>query len=68
MAVNVIPSYYNNETYLNSIVDQTKRFLKSYTHIKFDVVLMSYHGIPLEYVQKGDPYVHHCHETTLLLG
>ncbi|MEZ4518529.1 MAG: ferrochelatase [Chloroflexota bacterium] len=30
-------------------------------------LLMSFHGIPQEYADKGDPYYHECHETAQLL-
>ncbi len=32
-----------------------------------DVILASFHGIPQAYVDKGDPYPAHCHETARLL-
>ncbi len=31
------------------------------------MILASYHGVPEDYVAKGDPYVDHCAETTRLL-
>ena len=33
-----------------------------------DRVLMSYHGIPKAYFEKGDPYHCHCHKTTRLVA
>ena len=33
-----------------------------------DRVLMSYHGIPKAYFDKGDPYHCHCHKTTRLVS
>lgn len=33
-----------------------------------DKVLMSYHGIPKSYFDKGDPYHCHCHKTTRLVA
>ena len=32
-----------------------------------DVLLTSYHGIPVRYFTQGDPYHCHCHKTTRLL-
>ena len=32
-----------------------------------DVLLMSYHGIPKSYFEKGDPYYCHCMKTTRLV-
>ena len=31
------------------------------------MILASFHGMPKEYVEKGDPYRHHCVETARLL-
>ena len=31
---------------------------------KYDLVLMSFHGIPVSYVQNGDPYPQQCQATT----
>ena len=32
-----------------------------------EVIVASYHGMPEDYVDKGDPYFRHCSETTTLL-
>lgn len=32
-----------------------------------EVIIASYHGMPEDYVTKGDPYLKHCTETTALL-
>jgi ferrochelatase len=32
-----------------------------------EVVIASFHGLPVEYVEKGDPYQSHCVETARLL-
>ena len=32
-----------------------------------EIILASFHGMPEEYVRKGDPYEQHCIETTRLL-
>jgi ferrochelatase len=34
---------------------------------KPEVIVASFHGIPEDYVAKGDPYLKHCRETTTLL-
>ena len=34
---------------------------------KPEIILASFHGMPEEYVRKGDPYQAHCIETTRLL-
>ena len=34
---------------------------------KPDMIVASFHGMPEDYVAKGDPYYGHCAETTALL-
>jgi ferrochelatase len=34
---------------------------------KPEVILASFHGLPVEYIEKGDPYHCHCAKTTRLL-
>uniref|UniRef100_A0A0K0EKZ1 Ferrochelatase n=1 Tax=Strongyloides stercoralis TaxID=6248 RepID=A0A0K0EKZ1_STRER len=62
----IIPPYYGSPKYIQAIGDTVLvKLTKSNTPL--EVLLFSYHGIPLKYSQKGDPYGHHCHETTKLV-
>lgn len=38
------------------------------THGRNQKLILSYHGIPLKYLQKGDPYHCECHKTSRLLA
>ncbi|MBZ2167985.1 ferrochelatase [Marinobacter sp. F4216] len=37
-------------------------------HGRNDKLILSYHGVPLKYLQKGDPYHCECHKTSRLLA
>ena len=45
-----------------------KEFLKLIADWKPDLILVSYHGIPKKYFDKGDPYHCYCHKTTRLIS
>ncbi len=54
--VKMINSYYDNETVIEIIVDNARKFdLNAYDHIIF-----SYHGVPQRQLRKGDSGVGHC--------
>jgi len=38
------------------------------THGRADMLVLSYHGIPKDYWQNGDPYICQCHKTTRLVA
>jgi ferrochelatase len=59
----VVDPYYNRKSYIDSLVARYNEYLHS-TNIKPDKVLLSYHGVPVSYVDKGDPYCCQCVETT----
>ena len=44
----IISQFYNNEDYINSVVEQGK----IYNHAEFDHILFSYHGLPVRQVNK----------------
>ena len=59
----VVPPYYDAPAYIGALAASLK---SSLAKLKFrpDMVLASFHGMPEEYVEKGDPYLQHCAETT----
>ncbi|CEF66264.1 Ferrochelatase, mitochondrial [Strongyloides ratti] len=59
----IIPPYYETQKYIEAIGDSILHKLTK-NNIPLEVLLFSYHGIPLKYSQKGDPYGLHCHKTT----
>ena len=64
--VRFAPPYYNDTVYIEALASSTSAEL-SQLGFKPEVVLASFHGIPQEYVAKGDPYYAHCLETMRLL-
>jgi len=65
-SIRVLPPYYAEPAYIEALAVGIETHLRT-TGIQPDVILASYHGIPVEYVQKGDPYQAQCIETTRLL-
>jgi len=59
-------SYYNHPKYIAAMKDSIEDQLKCIPW-EPDVILASYHSIPLRYVEQGDPYRDHCEETHRLL-
>jgi protoporphyrin/coproporphyrin ferrochelatase len=65
-AVRVAPPYYDDPVYIDALADSIEQDLAKLAW-KPDVILASFHGIPVDYVLAGDPYESHCAETTRLL-
>jgi ferrochelatase len=65
-ALRVVPPYFDEPVYIEALASTLETEL---TRLPFrpDVILASFHGIPKEYVLKGDPYYCHCAKTTRLL-
>jgi ferrochelatase len=62
----VTPPYYDEPAYIDALAGSLKSSLAK-LKVRPDVVLASFHGMPEEYVAKGDPYRTHCEETARLL-
>jgi ferrochelatase len=65
-AVRFVPPYYNDPVYIDALVSSMAAELAKLTW-QPDVILASFHGIPKEYVDKGDPYQAQCAETVRLM-
>ena len=65
-AVRIAAPYYDDPIYIEALASSTKAALGKLPFVP-EVILASYHGMPEEYVRKGDPYERHCIETTRLL-
>jgi protoporphyrin/coproporphyrin ferrochelatase len=65
-ALRVLPPYYEDPYYIEVLASSLKAELKGLS-FEPDVILASYHGMPKEYVDKGDPYESQCIRTTQLL-
>jgi ferrochelatase len=62
----VVPPYYDDPVYIEALVDGLK---KSVAALDFEpeVFLASFHGVPQDYILKGDPYYDHCVRTWELM-
>ena len=64
--VQIVPRYYDHPAYIKAISNQLERDLER-LEFKPQQVVLSYHGVPKTYLQKGDPYHCQCHVTTRLI-
>jgi ferrochelatase len=62
----VVPPYHDEPTYIDALADSIQVALGELTFAP-DVIIASFHGIPQDYFDKGDPYFCHCSKTTGLL-
>ena len=61
-----ISSYNKEDLYIEALANSVKEY--QVVHGKPDLLLMSYHGIPKRYFDKGDNYPCQCCKTTFLLA
>ncbi|HYA07390.1 MAG TPA: ferrochelatase [Xanthobacteraceae bacterium] len=65
-ALRILPAYYDDVYYIEVLASSLKAELKGLSFTP-DVIVASYHGMPKQYVLKGDPYESQCVRTTELL-
>jgi ferrochelatase len=65
-AIRVLPSYYDDPVYIEAVAASLQAEL-SRLSFQPDMILASFHGMPEEYAQKGDPYRDQCAATAELL-
>lgn len=65
-AIRIAPPYYNDPVYVEALVSSIAAEIAKLPFAP-DVIVASFHGIPQEYVLKGDPYAAHCEVTTRLV-
>ncbi|MBV9968777.1 MAG: ferrochelatase [Xanthobacteraceae bacterium] len=62
----VAPPYHDDPVYIEALATSLETHLATLP-FKPEVIIASYHGIPQDYFDKGDPYYCHCAKTTRLL-
>lgn len=62
-AVRVVPPYYDHPAYLDAVAATVRDDLTSLSW-KPEHLIISFHGIPQKYAQRGDPYATHVVRTT----
>jgi protoporphyrin/coproporphyrin ferrochelatase len=65
-AIRVMPPYFASDAYVSAIAASLDTHLKGLTW-KPDRILMAFHGLPKEYLDKGDPYHCQCQKTARLV-
>ncbi|HZV20914.1 MAG TPA: ferrochelatase [Hyphomicrobiales bacterium] len=65
-AIRVVPPYFDDRGYIDALAATTKAGLAA-LDFEPELVIASFHGLPKEYFEKGDPYYCHCAKTTRLL-
>ncbi len=64
--IRTVPAYYDRPDYIKALANSVRA---AYAEMdkKPDILLTSYHGVPLRYLTEGDPYHCQCQKTTRLL-
>ncbi len=62
----MVNSYHDDPAYIEALAESVRAFQSS--HGVPDRLVMSFHGIPREYFDAGDPYFCHCQKTARLLA
>ena len=62
----LIRDYYQHPLYIQALAESVHQFQQQ--HGQAEKLLMSFHGIPVPYAKKGDPYPERCHKTAQLLA
>ncbi|MDC9824972.1 ferrochelatase [Devosia sp. ZB163] len=65
-AIRTLPAYFDTPTYVETLAES---IAEGVARLDFtpDVILASYHGMPVEYLENGDPYHCQCLKTTRLV-
>lgn len=65
-AVRTAPAYFDDPKYIETLGNSIRDGVAA-LDFEPDVVITSYHGMPVEYLQRGDPYHCQCYKTTRLV-
>ncbi|NBX85667.1 MAG: ferrochelatase [Proteobacteria bacterium] len=66
-SIEIIPPYYDHPAYITAIAGSVRDYIKT---LKWqpEVVVASFHGLPLKYCTKGDVYYCHSHKSARLIA
>ena len=64
--ISVIRDYYQHPDYIEALAQSVRKYRQQ--HGDADKLLMSFHGIPQPYADKGDPYADRCRVTAAKLA
>ncbi|MDD9912659.1 MAG: ferrochelatase [Alphaproteobacteria bacterium] len=60
-----VAPYYDDSDYINLLAQSVEKNIKKKPP---QVLVCSFHGLPVRYCKEGDPYYCHCHKTARLLA
>lgn len=66
-AARVVAEYFENSQYIDALAQSVQTAWDALER-KPDVLVASYHGMPIRYLTEGDPYHCQCQKTSRLLG
>ena len=66
MDIRIVKSFYDHPKYIKAMVASIQAHTSA--HPGAEKLVLSYHGIPKEYADKGDPYPVQCHATSRLIA
>jgi len=61
-----ISDYHQDEHYIAAVAESIEKIWRKQE--RNDLLLMSFHGLPEQLTQWGDPYFHQCHKTAALIA
>jgi len=64
--IRVLKDYHDHPLYIEALAESVRQYQTAEQGA--DKLILSYHGIPQEYVDKGDPYAIQCQRTSELLA
>jgi protoporphyrin/coproporphyrin ferrochelatase len=65
-AVRTAPAYFEDAKYIETLANSIRDGVAA-LDFEPDLVITSYHGMPVDYLKKGDPYHCQCYKTTRLV-
>lgn len=65
-ALRTAPAFHDHPAYIEALARSLEKSLAA-LDFEPEKILASYHGVPKDYLEKGDPYHCHCHKTSRLL-
>lgn len=65
-SVSFVGDYHDNPLFIKALAHSVQQYWQQ--HGQADKLLMSFHGIPKPFADKGDPYEKYCHTTAKLLA
>lgn len=65
--IRIAPPYFDKPAYIEALAKSVTDAFQKLDFIP-EQLLISFHGMPKSYIDAGDPYSEHCHETVRLLS